>query len=587
MKALRHYYHFLAKYKWQMLLFLSIYTLSVGLETVRPYWLKSILDSAQNNNFKAVFNYLLLFGTSTIGASWISALAYYLGDGVMIPFSREIRETVFKKVLELDFAYHVNKNTGSLISAFRRGDGAVYSIFHSVHFELFQVFVSLIITLIFLFRASPDIAFSLMVLFTVNIFLIIWLIKINLKTRTEFNSAEDHISGIITDSMINYETVKFFAAEEKERERLSQSFKKWTEKFWNFSNSFRLMDVGIGTTSGLGMLFILWLAVNKLNHGFTLGDLVMVAGFITGFYYQFFNLFFRIRDIAKNVTDLDKYFSILENETQVKDPSSPKTLSRPTGSLQFNNIAFAYPGNRERVVDKIDLDIKSGEQVAFVGRSGAGKTTLVKLLLRFYDPTSGVIKFDGVDITHFTKSYLRSLMAVVPQEPIMFNNTIKFNLSYGKEKAKMAEIKKAAADANILEFIENLPKKWQTEVGERGIKLSGGQKQRLAIARALLTNPKILIFDEATSNLDSESERQIQKALKIASQSRTVIIIAHRFSTIRNADKIVVLSSGTIAEVGKHSELIAKNGLYKMLWTLQSKGKLITDKEGLFDSSIR
>src|SRR5574344_1541384 len=154
MKALRHYYHFLAKYKWQMLLFLSIYTLAVGLETIRPYWLKSILDSAQNNNFKAVFNYLLLFGTSTIGASWISALAYYLGDGVLIPFSREIRETVFKKVLELDFAYHVNKNTGSLISAFRRGDGAVYSIFHSVHFELFQVFISLIITLIFLFRAS-------------------------------------------------------------------------------------------------------------------------------------------------------------------------------------------------------------------------------------------------------------------------------------------------------------------------------------------------------------------------------------------------------------------------------------------------
>lgn len=169
----------------------------------------------------------------------------------------------------------------------------------------------------------------------------------------------------------------------------------------------------------------------------------------------------------------------------------------------------------------------------------------------------------------------------------MFNNTIKFNLSYGKEKATMAEIKKAAANASILTFIENLPKKWQTEVGERGIKLSGGQKQRLAIARALLTDPKILIFDEATSNLDSESERQIQKALKIVSHNRTVIIIAHRFSTIRNADKIVVLSSGTIAEIGKHSELIAKNGLYKMLWTLQSKGKLITENEGLFDTNLR
>ncbi|HOY61402.1 MAG TPA: ABC transporter ATP-binding protein [Candidatus Woesebacteria bacterium] len=587
MKSLRTFYHYLGKYKWRMLFFLSITTLTVFLETIRPYWLKGILDNAQNNNFPVVFNYLILFGVSTVGANLISAFSYYIGDKVVIPFSREIRETIFQKVLELDFAYHVNKNTGSLISAFRRGDNAIFSIFDSIHHELFRVLIALIVTLYFLFNASPSIGFSLLILFVVNIFLIWWLIKINLKYRKDFNDAEDNISGIITDSLINYETVKFFAAEEKERQRLSLSFDTWSQKFWGFTNSFRLMDISIGTTSGLGILFILWLAIKKLNNGFTLGDLVMVSGFITGFYYQFFNLFFRIRDIAKSITDLDKYFSILENETEVEDPVLPQTLKHPQGSLLFTNLSFAYPGNNGRILDGINLEIKSGEQVAFVGRSGAGKTTLIKLLLRFYDPTAGSIKFDGVDIRSFTKSYLRSLMAVVPQEPILFNNTIKFNLSYGKEKAKMSEIRKAAADANILTFIENLPQKWQTEVGERGIKLSGGQKQRLAIARALLTNPKILIFDEATSNLDSESERQIQKALKIASQDRTVIIIAHRFSTIRNADKIVVLSNGIIAEIGKHRELIAKNGLYKMLWTLQSKGKLITDKESLFDSNIR
>lgn len=587
MKSLRTFYHYLGKYKWRMLFFLSITTLTVFLETIRPYWLKGILDNAQNNNFPVVFNYLILFGVSTVGANLISAFSYYIGDKVVIPFSREIRETIFQKVLELDFAYHVNKNTGSLISAFRRGDNAIFSIFDSIHHELFRVLIALIVTLYFLFNASPSIGFSLLILFVVNIFLIWWLIKINLRYRKDFNDAEDNISGIITDSLINYETVKLFAAEEKERQRLSLSFDTWSQKFWGFTNSFRLMDISIGTTSGLGILFILWLAIKKLNNGFTLGDLVMVSGFITGFYYQFFNLFFRIRDIAKSITDLDKYFSILENETEVKDPVPPQTLKHPQGSLLFTNLSFAYPGNNGRILDGINLEIKSGEQVAFVGRSGAGKTTLIKLLLRFYDPTAGSIKFDGVDIRSFTKSYLRSLMAVVPQEPILFNNTIKFNLSYGKEKAKMSEIRKAAADANILTFIENLPQKWQTEVGERGIKLSGGQKQRLAIARALLTNPKILIFDEATSNLDSESERQIQKALKIASQNRTVIIIAHRFSTIRNADKIVVLSNGIIAEIGKHRELIAKNGLYKMLWTLQSKGKLITDKESLFDSNIR
>jgi len=584
MKSLFRFYQFLGKYKWQMLLFLSISTVTVVLETVRPYWLKGILDNAQANNFTAVFNFLLLFGVSTVGANLVSALSFYFGDKIMIPFSREIREVIFQKVLELDFAYHVNKNTGSLISAFRRGDGAIYSVFQSIHHELFQVLIALIVTLFFLFRASPDIGVSLLILFIVNIFLIWWLIKINLKYRTDFNNSEDKISGIITDSLINYETVKFFAAENKERQRLSLNFNDWSKNFWSFANSFRLMDISIGTTSGLGMLFILWLAIKKLNHGFTLGDLVMVSGFITGFYYQFFNLFFRIRDIAKSITDLDKYFGILDNTTQVPDPVSPQTLKNPLGNLTFKHLAFAYPKHRDRVLDDINLDIKAGEKVAFVGRSGAGKTTLLKLLLRFYDATSGLIEFDGVDIRQFSKSYLRSLMAVVPQEPIMFNNTIRFNLSYGKEKAPFKDIRQAAADANILNFIENLPKKWSSEVGERGIKLSGGQKQRLAIARALLVNPKVLIFDEATSNLDSESERQIQLALNSVSKNRTVIIIAHRFSTIRNADKIVVLTNGTVGEIGKHRDLIKKGGLYKMLWTLQSKGKLIAGTESLVEN---
>lgn len=584
MKSLRIFYQFLGKYKWRMLFFLSITSLTVFLETIRPYWLKGILDNAQANNFSAVFTFLLLFGLSTIGANLISAFSYYLGDKIVIPFSREIRESVFQKVLELDFAYHVNKNTGSLISAFRRGDNAVFGIFQDVHQELFRVLISLIVTLVFLFRSSPPIAFSLLILFIANIFLIWWLIKINLKYRTEFNKSEDEISGIITDSLINYETVKFFAAETKERRRLSLSFDIWSKNFWEFASSFRLMDISIGTVSGTGILFILWLAIKKLNHGFTLGDLVMVSGFITSFYYQFFNLFFRLRDIAKSITDLDKYFTILSNDTQVKDSLLPQTLVNPQGSLLFTNLSFAYPGNNGRILDGINLEIKSGEQVAFVGRSGAGKTTLIKLLLRFYDPTAGSIEFDGIDIRSFTKSYLRSLTAVVPQEPILFNNTIKFNLSYGKENAKMSELKQVAAAANILDFIESLPKKWQTEVGERGIKLSGGQKQRLAIARALLTDPKVLVFDEATSNLDSESERQIQKALKAASKNRTVIIIAHRFSTIRGADKIVVLSNGTIAEIGKHRDLIKKGGLYKMLWTLQSKGKLISTNESLTEN---
>jgi ATP-binding cassette, subfamily B, heavy metal transporter len=574
MKYLKRFFWFLAKYKWRMAIFLFVVTIGVVISTIRPYWLKMILDEAESNNSQGILFYFFLFGVSTITAEWISTLAYFLGDRVLFPFSKEIRETIFKKVLDLDFAYHVNKNTGTLISAFKRGDAAINNIFFDIFQELFRILIILLATLYFLAITSINLAFLLIILFILNMLLIWWLIKINIKTRSDFNNAEDEVSGVITDSLLNYETVKFFAGEKKESFRLGQKFNIWTKALWKFANSFRMMDITIGTLSGAGMLFMLWIVINGLGTKFNLGDLVMISGFLTSFYWQFFNLFFRIRSLVKNMIDLEKYFEILDNETLVKDPKKEKIPRKLVGNLEFINVGFLYPSDQEMVLEGINFKIKSGQQGAFVGKSGAGKTTLVKLLLRFYDPTRGIIKLDGVDIRKMKKSRLRSLISVVPQEPIMFNNTIKFNLAYGKEGASDKEIFDAAQKANILEFIEGLPNKWETQVGERGIKLSGGQKQRLAIARALLAKPKVLVFDEATSNLDSESEGKIQASLEQASKERTVLIIAHRFSTIRNADKIFVLDAGTIVEEGNHQKLIAKNGLYKMLWTLQAKGKL-------------
>lgn len=557
-----------------MALFLLAAAVSMVITTIRPYWLKMILEEAGANHFEGIIFYFLLFGISTITGEWISSLSYFLGDRVLFNISREIRETIFKKVLELDFAYHVNKNTGALISAFKRGDSAVFNIFNDIFQELFKIFIVLLVTLYFLAITSIELALFLIVLFTLNMFLIWWLIKLNIKTRADHNLAEDEVSGVITDSLLNYETVKFFAGEKKEHSRLSQKLNIWSKTLWKFSNSFRMMDISIGTLSGAGMLFMLWIVIKGLGQKFTLGDLVMISGFLTSLYFQFFNLFFRIRNIVKNMVDMEKYFEILDNEVIVKDPEKEKLPKKLTGKLEFINVGFLYPEDQDMILEDINFKIKSGQQAAFVGKSGAGKTTLVKLLLRFYNPTRGIIKLDGMDIRKIKKSTLRSLISVVPQEPIMFNNTIKFNLAYGKERALEAEIKQAARKANILDFIESLPHKWETQVGERGIKLSGGQKQRLAIARALLANPKILVFDEATSNLDAESEEKIQSSLEQAAEERTVIIIAHRFSIIRNADKIFVLDAGTIVEEGNHQKLIAKNRLYKMLWTLQAKGKL-------------
>ena len=334
---------------------------------------------------------------------------------------------------------------------------------------------------------------------------------------------------------------------------------------------------------------MLWLVVRKLVAGeIGVGDFVMVAGFISAFYYRFFELFFQLRNLAKNFMDINKYFNVLDNVVAVKDPRWPKEIDKVKGKIEFRDVGFSYPRRRKKVLKDINLNIKAGESVAFVGRSGAGKTTIVKMLLRFYNLKRGQILIDGMDIKQMKKSYLRSLMGVVPQEPILFNNTIGFNIGYGKKGAKLAEIKEAAKKANLNEFIEELPLNYETEVGERGIKLSGGQKQRLAIARAFLTNPSMIIFDEATSNLDSESEEKIQDALWNVAKDRTVLIIAHRFATIRRADRIVVMEKGRIVETGTHQDLVnKKGGVYRKLWRLQVKGKLEKDEGGLLDGKSK
>jgi ATP-binding cassette, subfamily B, heavy metal transporter len=582
-KTFKKFYQFIFKYKLDFAIFLVVLVVAGISENLSPYILKLLIDNATKGNFEILLKLLLGFVGIRLVAVLVDTLSYHLGDRVQIPAARDARIAVFKYIQDLDFAFHVNKNTGALISAFKRGDGAFFNLFMNFHQDVLRTIVSLGVVLFFFSRVNPVILFMMLILFLVNVTVMAFLIKLNLKTRKEFNDSEDQISGIITDNLLNYETVKFFAQEKAEENRLRKSFEDWVNKIWKFSNSFRLMDISIGTISSLGMFLMLGTVIKMLvAKKIGLGDFVMVSSFLSGFYYRFFGLFFQLRNIAKSFIDLEKYFEILDNDIMVKDPLVPKTIKEVKGKIEFRKVGFAYPGIRKKVLDGVDLKISQGESVAFVGRSGAGKTTLVKLLLRFYDLKKGKILVDGVDIRKLNKGYLRSLLAVVPQEPILFNNTIGFNIGYGKDGVNKKEIREAAKMANLSEFIESLPKKYETQVGERGIKLSGGQKQRLAIARAMLCNPKILIFDEATSNLDSESERLIQEALWNTAQNRTLLIIAHRFSTIRRADKIVVLQHGKVVETGKHTDLIKiKDGVYQKLWTLQAKGKLPKDEGGI------
>jgi len=581
-KTFKKFYQFLFRYRKAFLTFAFVLVIATILENLNPYIYKLLIDAIPSQNYLLLIKIVLLFVALKIAANLSNVLTHYLGDKILIPAARDARIAVFHRVQDLDFAFHVNKSTGSLISAFKRGDHSFFDLFHNLNLETSRIIISLFIVLFFFFSITPIIAFLMLLIFFVNTIIGWRLVKINVKKRLAFNEAEDRISGIITDNLINYETVKFFAQEEREENRLQGEFKDWKNKLWEYANSFRLMDIIIGTLSNLGILAIFWIAIGKLIAGeMTTGDLVMIISFSTSFYYRFFHLLYRFRNIAKNYADIKRYFSVLDNEILIKDPVNPVKVKNIKGEISFEDITFSYPDKKGKVLSDINLKIKAGESVAFVGKSGVGKTTLMRLLLRFYDVSRGKILIDGTDIRNFTKSQLRSFIGVVPQEPILFNNTIGFNIAYGKSRAEKKDIIRVSKMANLHDFINSLPLKYKTHVGERGIKLSAGQKQRLAIARMLLTDPQIIIFDEATSNLDSESERLIQDALWKIAKNRTVLIIAHRFSTIRKSDRIIVLDKGKIAEKGSHTKLMRKKGLYHYLWELQSKGQSLEDVDFL------
>jgi len=575
-KVWRTFYRFLWPYRGRLLLFYLVVVLAAVATNLAPYFYKLFVDAlSRGRNFDVLLKILFTFVAFRLLAALLDSLTYFLGDRVIIPAARDARTSIFHRVQDLDFAYHSQKNTGSLISAFKRGDGAFFEFFHVLNINLVRIFISFLVMFFFFSRLGGWLAGSIFIILLFNIFLIWRLVKINMKRRREFNEAEDEISAIITDNLLNFDTVKYFAKERWERRRLSSSFVSWVEKIWRFSNSFRFLDILVSLVANAGIFFILFLSLKKYVSGqISSGDVVLILGFIVGFFGRFFDLFFNLRTIIKRHVDLRRYFSPLWEEVAVLDPQEPIQIKKIKGEIKFDNVYFSYPGGKEGALRDFSLKIKPGESVALVGSSGAGKTTVAKLLMRFYDVNRGKILIDGYDIRSFRKEDLRSFIGLVPQEAILFNETIAYNIAYGaKRKVSQKEIVAAAKIANLDKFIESLPEKYETTVGERGVRLSGGQRQRLAIARVALARPQIIIFDEATSQLDSGSEKLIQEAFWKISQGRTTIIIAHRLSTVKKADRIVVIDEGRLKEEGSHENLLKiKDGFYRRFWRLQTEG---------------
>jgi ATP-binding cassette subfamily B protein len=576
-KVLKVFYSFVFRKKLVFASFIFFILISNILFSLNPVFYKKFVDAIPSLNFDGLINILAIYMAVRVSAVIFDMITFWVGDHILFQASIDARVKMFKKVQDLDFAFHSEKSTGSLISAFKRGDSAFYSFFHDIHHRMLGVLISFFVMLYFFMSLDSLIMIMAVASLIATLAVTKFLIENNVNKRKKFNNDEDEISGIITDNLINFETVKLFAKESWEENRLKTNFVPWLKSLWGYGNSFRLIDGTMGLIINVSIFTILYLTIQKtVNLNLTIGEFVLITSFLSNFYPKLWDLVWGTRDLAKNYADIEKYFQLLDYDIEIKDPISPIEKTHTVGEIEFKNVSHSYKGGTKNAVKNLSLSISKGESIAFVGRSGSGKTTITKLLMRFFDPSSGRIEIDGINIKKFNKSTLRGFFGVVPQEAVLFNNTIGYNIGYGSAKQNSKDIKKAASLANISDFIDSLPEKYETNVGERGIKLSGGQKQRLAIARMIMSNPDIIIFDEATSHLDSESERLIQEAFwnyakgPRGEASKTTLVIAHRLSTISKADRIVVMDKGKIVEVGKHEELLEnKMGIYNRLWNIQ------------------
>ncbi|MBT4652725.1 MAG: ABC transporter ATP-binding protein [Candidatus Pacebacteria bacterium] len=572
LKVYKKYYQFLFRYKWQFILF-AIFLVGLSItESIHPYFYKLFIEKLPENNFQVLLNILFLYSGVRLLELVFDILTYILGDSVLLPSARDARMAVFKKIQDLDFAFSLTRSTGSMISSMKRGDGAFFSLFHAVNIKLVRIVLNFVVVMFFFFQIKIEIALLMFVSMFINMIFAYFMIKKNIFARKKFNEEEDKISNVIVDNMINFETVKLFAKEDQEYEKLGTKFVPWMNRLWGYANSFRKIDIVVGTLGELSLFLVLFAGLRQVtDFNLSAAEYVMIIGFVSSFYPRFFELIFELRNIAKHNVDLEKYFDVFNFETLVKDKENPVIKESIKGEVVFDDVCFSYPEGRQDALKNMNLRIREGQSVAFVGASGAGKTTITKLLMRFFDPDSGKITIDGTNIADLTKVNLRSFMGVVPQEPILFNDSIAYNIGYGAGTSELKEVVSAAKMANLHEFIDDLAEGYDTKVGERGVRLSGGQKQRLAIARMILSNPDIIIFDEATSQLDSASEKLIQDAFWKASKNKTTLIIAHRLSSITRADKIIVMDDGQIAEIGTHKELLRKDGLYSKFWKLQTE----------------
>ena len=488
---------------------------------------------------------------------------------------RELANITFEHMHLLSLRFHLDRKTGGLTRVLERGRNAIETIVRLLLLQFLPTIVEVVLVAWVLFFHF-DWRYVVVVLLTVALYIgfTFYATEWRIGIRRKMNDSDTDANVKAIDSLLNYETVKYFSAEEREAERYDRSMARYEDASIKAYTSLATMNAGQAIVFSIGLTATMVLCVYGIEAGVnTVGDFVMINAIMIQLYQPLNFMGMLYRETKQAVIDIEAMFTILDREPEIEDRPGALPLKVRTGAIRFDNVSFAYEPERQ-ILRNVSLEVAAGRTVAIVGPTGAGKSTISRLLFRFYDVTGGRILIDGQDIRDVTQKSLRAAIGMVPQDTVLFNDTIRYNIRYGQWDATDAEVEEAARLAQIDGFIRLAPKGYETEVGERGLKLSGGEKQRVAIARTILKAPPILLLDEATSALDSHTERDIQDALDRVSRNRTTLVIAHRLSTIVGADEILVLDRGMIVERGTHQELLARGGLYASMWNRQREAQM-------------